>query len=495
MSAEQARVPTLPSPALLRAVVVGALPAVLALLLGRVELLLISLPLLAWALLAVVRRLARGEGEGMREVRVLSSNPSIAEGGTVRIAVESPEPALLGLTVPLPAHASLTPPLGSQLDADRVRLRLTARRWGRYEVGPLHLALSDPMGAFRAQQHLKPLQLQVTPDSSLLEAPPNLPTPIGVAGVHLSARRGQGTALADVRPFQPGDRLHRINWRVTSRTGTLHTNATFAERDTDVLLVADTLQDVFAPGLEASAVSSLDITVRAISAISRHYLGIGDRVGLHDLGPRIGAVRAGSGPRQLRVLIETLARAERSTTGVPRIRRIGAVRGSTLVVVCTPLLDDRVVAQIGEVLARGADVIVVDTLPADVGDAAALGGRRAPGARRGDPQRYWPEAWTLRRLLRESTVRALHEQGVPVTPWEGPGSLAPVLLSLSRAASAPRMRRSRCAAPSNPSPSCWPTSATSPAPSGRCGSWPLSSSSRRSCSPSAGPPSPAPWRR
>jgi uncharacterized protein (DUF58 family) len=252
--------------------------------------------------------------------------------------------------------------------------------------------------------------------------------------VHLSARRGPGTALADVRPFQRGDRLHRINWRVTSRTGTLHTNATFAERDTDVLLVADTLQDVVAPGLETTAETSLDLTVRAVAAVSRHYLGIGDRVGLHDLGTRIGSLRAGTGPRQLRILVDALSRARRTAGPAARVQKVGALRGSTLVVLCSPLLDDRVVAQIGELRARGADVIVVDTLPPSVGAVPTGAGR--------DPQRFWSEAWALRRLLRASTVRALREQGVPVTAWEGPGSLAPVLLSLSRAASAPRMRRS-----------------------------------------------------
>lgn len=439
-----------PAPALLRAVLVGALPAVLAVWMGRPELIVLGLPLLAWALLAVVRRQWRGEGGsggGERPVRVRSTERSIAEGGTVRILLDVPDDAsgssdpgtLLGVTTPLPAHAALTPPLGSLADVDGVALTITARRWGRFEVGPIHVARADPLGAFRSQTVLDPVQLRVTPDSSLLEAPPNLPAPIGVAGIHLSARRGPGTALADVRPFQPGDRLHRINWRVTSRTGNLHTNATFAERDTDVLVVADTLQDVVAPGLETVAETSLDLTVRAIAAVSRHYLGIGDRVSLHDLGNRIGTVRGGTGPRQLRMLIETLARARRTNVTATRVHQVGALRGSTLVVVCSPLLDDRVVAAIGGLRARGADVIVVDTLPPSVGDASLP---RVPGARRGDPQRFWSEAWVLRRLLRETTVRSLREQGVPVTPWEGPGSLAPVLLSLSRAASAPRMRRS-----------------------------------------------------
>ncbi|PWH07681.1 DUF58 domain-containing protein [Brachybacterium endophyticum] len=432
------RLRTLPSPALIRAGLAGSLAAVLAVLVGRPQLLALGLPLLAWAIIAVVRRLARGERDGLLRPRVRSTGRKLDEGGTVAIAVDSSEDVLLGLSVPVPAHALLSPPLGSELTARSARLVVTAQRWGRYEIGPLHVALADALGAFRTQTTLPAVPLHVTPGSSLLEAPPSVPAPTGVAGQHLSRRRGEGTALADVREFQPGDRMHRINWPVTSRTGTLHTNATFTERDTDVLIVTDTLQEVVPTDVEDA--TSLDVTVRATAAIARHYLSVGDRVGVHDLGTQIGPVRAGTGPRQLRVLTETLSRAHRGDSRMSRIHRLGRVRTSTLVVVCTPLLAPGVLGQIGDLLALGADVIVVDTLPRTVGDARALGtGARRRAARE---DRYWEEAWTLRRLQRERTVRELREQGVPVTVWEGPGSLAPVLLSLARAASAPRMRRS-----------------------------------------------------
>src|SRR5699024_5264282 len=114
-----------------------------------------------------------------------------------------------------------------------LRLRVSAQRWGRIRVGPVHVLVSDAFGAFRAQQRVPPLDVQVVPHSTVLEAPVEVPTPIGISGMHLSRRRGDGTALSEVRAFRPGDRLHRINWRVSNRTGTLHTNATFTEHDTD----------------------------------------------------------------------------------------------------------------------------------------------------------------------------------------------------------------------------------------------------------------------
>jgi uncharacterized protein (DUF58 family) len=444
-----------PTPALIRAGVVSLFAAALALLFGRIDLLVPGLPLLCWAVLARMRRADRGADRGVPEPRLLASNTQIAEGDTVRLAVEGGVDGIEGdtaaasaasvagdpdqfvtVTCPLPAHADMTPVWGAITDTSRAHLDATVHRWGRYHVGPLHVVLADPFGAHRAETQVDPVHLRVTPDASLLDAPLDIPSPIGVAGLHLSRRRGDGTALADVRPFQLGDRLHRINWPVTSRTGHLHPNATFTEQDTDVLLVTDTLLDVVPP----EGPSSLDMTVRATTAVTRYYLGIGDRVGVHDLGGAIGPIRTGSGPRQLRIVTESLSRARRDMDVRGRVRPVGAVRSSTLVVVCSPLLADGVVEQIGLLVARGADVIVVDTLPAAVGDVETLGSQvRAVS---GDTTRFWSEAWAVRRLLRGSTIRELREQGVPVTAWEGPASLGPVLLSLAQAGSAPRMRRS-----------------------------------------------------
>lgn len=183
------------------------------------------------------------------------------------------------------------------------------------------------------------------------------------------------------------------------------------------------------------------MTVRATAAVARHYLTAGDRVTLFDLGHLIGPVRAGTGPRQLRVLTNALARAGREDGAMRLPRRLRSVRSGTLVVVCSPLLHKEAIAQIGVLISLGADVVVVDTLPPSIGDTTPLRGRavRQEGI---SSDRFWPEAWAMRRLLRNTTVRELREAGVPVTAWEGPSSLAPVLLSLSRARSAPRRRRS-----------------------------------------------------
>lgn len=428
--------------AMVRAVLVGCTALGLGVLLGRPALILLGLPVLSWALIAVTRRIVEDREEGFPAPVAQPGQRTVEEGGTTALTLRTAPGALTAITVPMQPHTHFSPRYGSLAADSSVRLRIRARRWGRVRVGPVHTLVSDALGAFRAQAELPALTLRAVPAASVLDAPVEVPTPIGVSGMHLSRRRGDGTALSEVREFRPGDRLHRVNWRVTNRTGRLHTNATFTEQDTEVLIVTDTITDIApAPWAADDAPSSLDMTVRATAAVARHYLTAGDRVSLYDLGHLIGPVPAGTGPRQLRVLTDALARAGREDTTMRLPRRLRSVRSGTLVVVCSPLLHKEAVAQIGVLVAHGADVIVVDTLPPSIGDVSPLRGKplRQDGIA---SERFWPEAWAMRRLLRRTTVRELRESGVPVTAWEGPASLAPVLLSLSAARSAPRMRRS-----------------------------------------------------
>jgi len=431
-----------PTAALARAAIVGCGAFALAVLLGRPALVLVGLPLMAWALMAVAARIGRGEERDIQPPPLLTGRRTVEEGGSTSVGLRGTPGLLTAASVPLLPHTVLAPRHGALAADGELRIRVDARRWGRIRLGPVHTVVADGLGAFRAQLTLPPVDLHAVPASSVLDAPVEVPTPIGVSGVHLSRRRGDGTALSEVREFRPGDRLHRINWRVTNRTGALHTNATFTEQDTDVLIVTDTIADIVpAPWAGTDAPTSLDLSVRATAAVARHYLGAGDRVSLFDIGHLIGPVRAGTGPRQLRVLTDALSRAARDDGTLRPARRLRSVRPGTLTVVCSPLLSKDAIAQIGVLVAHGADVIVVDTLPPSIGDISALTGR-APRMDGRVSDRFWPEAWALRRLQRERTVRELRESGVPVTAWEGPASLAPVLLSLSAARTAPRRRRS-----------------------------------------------------
>jgi uncharacterized protein (DUF58 family) len=61
-----------------------------------------------------------------------------------------------------------------------------------------------------------------------------------LAGDYRSALLGDGTELAQVRPYIPGDDVRRIDWNVTARTGEPHIRVQLAERVLVTWLVLDT---------------------------------------------------------------------------------------------------------------------------------------------------------------------------------------------------------------------------------------------------------------
>ena len=61
-----------------------------------------------------------------------------------------------------------------------------------------------------------------------------------LAGDFRSALLGDGTELAQVRPYVPGDDVRRIDWNVTARTDVAHVRVQLAERVLVTWLVLDT---------------------------------------------------------------------------------------------------------------------------------------------------------------------------------------------------------------------------------------------------------------
>src|SRR4029077_17176450 len=79
---------------------------------------------------------------------------------------------------------------------------------------------------------------------------------------------------------------------------------------------------------------------------------------------------------------------------------------------------------------RGLPVLVVDTLPDEVGGLSPDG-----------TDRFVADlAWRLRRTEREQFLTALAREGCPVVAWRGPGTLDDVLHRLARPAQLPPAR-------------------------------------------------------
>jgi uncharacterized protein (DUF58 family) len=309
-----------------------------------------------------------------------------------------------------------------------LELRAYAVRWGRPALGPAvahavaadGLLVSDP-GNGRAKR------IKVFPVTDPFTAGDAMPRAAGLVGVHHSRRPGEGGELAGVRMFAPGDRLRRIDWRVSLRTRQLYVAATLSDRDAEVVLVLDVLHEAGRSGGVHGARSVLDTTVRAAAGIAEHYLQRGDRVSLLEYGFRARRLRAGSGRRQYQTVLEWLLGVSAAGLGFePTADAFSphTVSSNALVVVLTPLLDVRAAGMIARFARAGRFVVGIDTLPADL-----------PLPARGD---WASTAGRLWRLERTNTLEQLREHGVPVVAWAGPGSLDEVLRQVSRMASAPK---------------------------------------------------------
>ena len=211
-----------------------------------------------------------------------------------------------------------------------------------------------------------------------------MPRAAGHVGGHRSRRPGEGGELAGVRRFGSGDRLRRIDWRVSLRTRELHVVSTLSDRDAEVVVLLDALHEAGRSGGIDGRASVLDTTVRAAAGIAEHYLRRGDRVGLLQYGGQIRQLRAASGRRHYMTTLEWLldiAPAQVADEPPPSVFGPHMVQHNALVMVLTPLLDPRSASMLANLARAGRFVVAVDTLAAPRPPCAAPdSGARSPTA-------------------------------------------------------------------------------------------------------------------
>jgi uncharacterized protein (DUF58 family) len=133
-----------------------------------------------------------------------------------------------------------------------------------------------------------------------------------LAGDYRSALHGDGTELAQVRPYVPGDDVRKIDWAVTARTGEPHVRVHLAERVLVTWLVLDTSASMrfgTADRRKADVAEGVAIAIGHVATRRGNRLGV---VTFGDANPR--AVP----PRQGRVgLIGLLAALRAEADGEP----------------------------------------------------------------------------------------------------------------------------------------------------------------------------------
>ena len=135
-----------------------------------------------------------------------------------------------------------------------------------------------------------------------------------LAGDYRSTLHGEGTELAQVRPYVPGDDVRRIDWNVTARTGEPHVRVHLAERVLVTWLVLDT-----SPSMQFGTADrrKADVAQGVAIAIGHVATRRGNRLGLVTFGneePRSAS------PRQGRLgLIGLLGALEGAAEGAARV--------------------------------------------------------------------------------------------------------------------------------------------------------------------------------
>ena len=275
---------------------------------------------------------------------------------------------------------------------------MTARRWGVHDVGPAIVRAQDRLGAIMLGGPLGEVaELRVYAGVERLR---RIVAPLRtrpVLGSQVSRELGEGIEFADLRPLAPGDRVRSINWRATARRRMPYVNVQHPEHSADVVLFLDTFAEA-----ELAEEGTLDAAVRAAAALASSYLAQRDRVALVSLGGSLSWLTGSPGTRQLYRILDALFSSQvrpsfrwKGVTHVPR--RLLASRA--LVIALSPLLDERGIAALLDLRARGYDLVVLEISPLVHGDTPAL--------------RLW-------RLQRDAVRGRFEALGVSVARWEPP---------------------------------------------------------------------------
>jgi uncharacterized protein (DUF58 family) len=114
------------------------------------------------------------------------------------------------------------------------------------------------------------------------------------AGQQSSRLYGRGMDYAESRVYQPGDDVRRLDWRLTARSGRLHTKLFQEERESRLMIVLDTHESMrFGTRARFKSVQA----ARAAAIAAWYAVRAGERVGLMEFGSGDRLLRPQSGPR------------------------------------------------------------------------------------------------------------------------------------------------------------------------------------------------------
>jgi len=204
---------------------------------------------------------------------------------------------------------------------------------------------------------------------------------VGV-GVHPSAFVGRGEEFERHRPYQQGDDLRHLDWRLLARTDRLYVRRFRETSNLRAVLALDASASMGFGGRDAG-VSKLRYAALVAAALGYLFRRVGDRPGLAvsgGWGDRADAFlppRAGS--EAWRTILHRLTELQAGGRGslAATLEQVGerVPRGGRLVILSDFLEDDRgreVAEMAGRLRARGDEVVAVRILtPLELGETDA----------------------------------------------------------------------------------------------------------------------------
>ncbi|KKO46854.1 hypothetical protein WG68_02610 [Arsukibacterium ikkense] len=112
--------------------------------------------------------------------------------------------------------------------------------------------------------------------TSVLNLKPTISIQSKLAGTYLARSKGRGMEFDEVRHYQPGDDVRTIDWRVTARSGKVHTKLFREEKERPVFIVADLTDSMrFGSSLLLKSVQAAHLA----AVIAWHVKQHGDKLG------------------------------------------------------------------------------------------------------------------------------------------------------------------------------------------------------------------------
>jgi uncharacterized protein (DUF58 family) len=183
------------------------------------------------------------------------------------------------------------------------------------------------------------------------------------SGERLAREAGQSVEFHDYRPYQPGDELRAVDWRVYARTQRLMTRLFQAERTMDVHVVLDTSMSMSVGGkLEYG---------RTVAQLLAYVAHRDSRAQVHTFHGEVGAAGQGrAGLASAWSMLEAATTRAEGTPPVAALRRFALtlprVRGAGLALIISDLFDPEPLRPALLALrARGLDAAFVQVVADD----------------------------------------------------------------------------------------------------------------------------------